>query len=99
MFTNFDAKYDKQGEFFIRQHKELVKPTSMSLRLSEDTKVLKEESINFPSKLDEHKKKVCVEDMGNNVDVDDRHTDGHADSRTWSDTVSRGTIRKRNVQT
>ena len=46
----------------------------------------------------------------NNMDVDDGHTDysavnedhghtdGHAYTRTWSDIVSRGTIRGRNVQ-
>ena len=42
--------------------------------------------------------KERVEDTVNNVDVDDRHIDGHADTRTWSDVVSRGTIRRRNTQ-
>ena len=48
--------------------------------------------------------------MENNVDVDDRHTDGHADNvgdghidahsdaHNWSEVVSRGTIRVRNLQ-
>ena len=50
-----------------------------------------------------------VEDTGNNLDVDERHTDrhadnvdhghteGHADTCTWSDVVSRGNIGGRNV--
>ena len=36
--------------------------------------------------------------MGNNVDMDDGHIDGHADTRTWSDVISRGTIVGRKVQ-
>ena len=40
---------------------------------------------------------MSVEDMGNNVDVDDGHTYGHADTRTWSDEDIRGTIGGRNV--
>ena len=39
-----------------------------------------------------------VEDTGNYFDVDDEHTDGHSDTCTWSDVVSRGKIRGRNVQ-
>ena len=47
---------------------------------------------------------LCIEDTLNNVDVDDGHTDGHADNvddghtdghadtRTCSDVVSRGMI-------
>ena len=42
--------------------------------------------------------KMNVEDKGNNVDLDYRHTYGHADTHTWSDVVSIGTIRGRNVQ-
>ena len=54
--------------------------------------------------------KERVENTGNNVDVEnghtyghayntyDGHTDGHVDARTWSDVVSRGTIRRRNTQ-
>ena len=51
-----------------------------------------------------------VEDTGNNVDVDDGHTDGHVDNVddghtdghidtcTWSDVLRRSTIGGRNVQ-
>ena len=42
--------------------------------------------------------KVVVEDTGNNVDVDDGHTDGHEDTSTWFDIVSRGAIGGSNVQ-
>ena len=54
---------------------------------------------------------MCVEDMGNNVDVDDGHTyghtvnvddghtDGNVDARTWYDVFRRGTTKGRNVQT
>ena len=54
--------------------------------------------------------KECFGDTENNVDVDDRHTDGyavnvdhgqiygHAYTCTWYDVVSRGTIIGRNVQ-
>ena len=41
---------------------------------------------------------VLVEDTVNNVDVDDGHTYCHADTHTWSDIVSRGMIRGRNMQ-
>ena len=53
---------------------------------------------------------ITFEDTGNNVYVDDRRTDGHAnnvgdvhtyaheDSCTWSEVVSRDTIRGSNVQ-
>ena len=40
----------------------------------------------------------AVEDMGNSVDVDYRHTDGHADTRTWSDVVRRGAIGGGNIR-
>ena len=40
----------------------------------------------------------CVEDTGNNVDVDDGQIDRHADTCTWSDILSRGTIGGKNVQ-
>ena len=51
----------------------------------------------------------CVEDTGNNVDIDDGQTDGnagnvdhgytdtHVDARTWSDVVNRGSTGGRNV--
>ena len=39
-----------------------------------------------------------VEDTVNSVDVDDGHTDGHADTCTWSNVVRRGAIGGRNVQ-
>ena len=54
--------------------------------------------------------KDSVEDTGNNVYVDDRHTyrhednvvggqtDMHADAHAWYELVSSGTIRGRNVQ-
>ena len=42
--------------------------------------------------------KENVQYMGKNVDVDDRHTDRHADTYTWSNVVSRDTIGGRNVQ-
>ena len=42
--------------------------------------------------------KERVDDMLNNVDVDDGHTDRHAYACTWSDVVRRGTIRGSNVQ-
>ena len=42
--------------------------------------------------------KECVEDTGNNVDVDDRHIDGHVDTHIWYDIVRRGTIEVRNVK-
>ena len=42
--------------------------------------------------------KARVEDTGNNVDVDDGHTDGHVDTCTWSDVVSRCMTRGRNMQ-
>ena len=54
--------------------------------------------------------KEHVKDMRNNVDVenghidrhagnvDHGHTDGHTDTRTWSDLVSRCTIRGRKMQ-
>ena len=54
--------------------------------------------------------KERVENTGNNVDVEnghtyghayntyDGHTDGHVDARTWSDVVSRGAIKGRNKQ-
>ena len=40
---------------------------------------------------------MSVEDTGNNVDVDDIHTYGHADTCAWSDKDIRGTIGGRNV--
>ena len=40
----------------------------------------------------------AIEDTENNVDVDDGNTDGHADTRTWSDVVSRGMIVESNMQ-
>ena len=42
--------------------------------------------------------KEPVEDTVNNIDVDDRHPDGHSDTRTWYDLFRRGTIRGRNMQ-
>ena len=42
--------------------------------------------------------KDCVEDKGKNVDMDNGQTDGHVDTRTWYDTVSRFMIGGRNVQ-
>ena len=42
--------------------------------------------------------KEPVEDTGNNVDVNDGHTDRHADTYNWSDVFSRGKIGRRNVQ-
>ena len=42
--------------------------------------------------------KECVEDTGNNVDVDDGQTDRYADILTWYDVVNRGTIGGKNVQ-
>ena len=44
------------------------------------------------------KSKELVEDTGNIIDVDDGHTNGHADTHTWSDVVSIGSITGRNVQ-
>ena len=44
------------------------------------------------------KSKERVEDVVNNIDVDDEHTDRHADTCTWSDILSRGTIGGKNVQ-
>ena len=41
---------------------------------------------------------LSVEDTGINVDMDDEHTDGNADTRTWSDVVIRGTMGGRKVQ-
>ena len=41
---------------------------------------------------------MYVEDTVNNVDVNDVHTDGHVDTHTWSDIVSRARIGGMNVQ-
>ena len=41
---------------------------------------------------------MSVEDTVNNVDVDDGHIDGHADTRLWSDVVSRDMTGGRNVK-
>ena len=54
--------------------------------------------------------KERVENRGNNVDIDDRHTEGHAgnveirytdthaDTHTWSNVFRIGTIRRRNMR-
>ena len=42
--------------------------------------------------------KERVEDTGNNVDVDDKHTDRHAETHTWYDVAIRGTIKGRSMQ-
>ena len=39
-----------------------------------------------------------VDDKGNNVDVNGRHTDGHSDTHNWYDVVRRGNIEGGNVQ-
>ena len=56
--TVFQAMFDRSKEQFYKQHEELVNIKSETLRLSEDTKVLKETTTKFLSRHIEQGKHI-----------------------------------------